>query len=159
MDNLQPNNDSFQTIGHVRILVHEADGSLVSDNLHKNTLTNYAKNASAQMWTGTVLVTPTKIELGNGLPTPPLVTTDPTDTNLWNPAPATLKTCDFATVWLSYYSQYSVTYQTTDSVGTWTEVGLFDANGNLWSHVALNNFIKLNTQTVTVQWQIQHLAS
>jgi hypothetical protein len=152
-------NDVAQAIGYVRIIVQESDGSLVSDTLHKNTLTNFAKNASAQMWTGTVLATPTKIELGNGAPTPPLVTTDPTDTNLWAPVSATMKSCDFTTVWMSYYSQYSVTYQTTDAVGTWTECGLFDANGNMWSHVVLNNFIKLNTQTVTVQWQIQHLAS
>jgi hypothetical protein len=156
---MMDNNDSAQAIGHVRILVHDADGSLVSDNLHKNTLTNYARNASAQLWTGTTLVTPTKIELGNGAPTLPLTTTDPTDTDLWTPQVSTLQVCDFEVVWLSYYSQYSVTYATTSAVGTWTECGLKDANGNLWSHVALNNFIKLNTQTVTVQWQIQHLAS
>ena len=156
---MENKNEAAQAIGHVRILVHDADGSLVSDNLVKNTLTNFAKNASAQMWTGTTLVTPTKIELGNGQPTLPLTTTDPTDTDLWAPVSATLKTCDFTVVWLSYYSQYSVTYQTTDAVGTWTECGLKDSAGNLWSHVALNNFIKLNTQTVTVQWQIQHLAS
>ena len=111
------------------------------------------------MWTGASLVTPTRIELGNGTPTYPLTTTDPTDTTLWAASAPTLKVCDFAVVWLSYYSQYSVTYQTGDAVGTWTECGLLDINGNLWSHVALNNFVKLNTQTVTVQWQIQHLAS
>ena len=153
------NEDSFQTIGHVRILRHAADGSLISDTLHKNQLTNYARNASAQIWTGTVITTPTKIQLGNGVPTYPLTGVDSTDTNLWTPAPATLKVCDFVTVWLSYYSQYSVTYATSEAVGNWTEVGLFDSLGNLWSHVALNNFLKLGTETVTVQWQIQHLAS
>ena len=156
MDNT---NDKVQAIGHVRVLRHAADGSLISDELLKNTLTNYAKSASAQMWTGTSLVTPTIIMLGNGLPIAPLEGTDPTDTALWQAAGTTMKTCDFVTVWLNYYSQYSVTYQTTEAVGTWTEVGLFDVNGNLWSHVALSNFLKDGTETVTIQWQVQHLAS
>jgi len=157
---MDKNNEVFHTIGHVRILVHEADGSLVSDQLVKNTLTNYAKNASAQMWIGTGgIVTPTKIELGNGAPTLPLTSTDPTDTHLWAAVTATLAVCNFTTVWLSYYSQYSVTYNAGTAVGTFTECGLFDVNGNLWSHVALNNFIITSAQTVTVQWQIQHTAS
>lgn len=156
---MESNNEVSHAIGHVRILVHEADGTLVSDNLVKNTLTNYAKNASAQMWVGTSLVTPTKIELGNGAPTLPLTTTDPSDTALWAAVSATMAVCTFTVVWLSYYSQYSVTYNAGTAVGTFTECGLFDVNGNLWSHVALNNFIITSTQTVTVQWQIQHTAS
>lgn len=153
------NEECFQTIGNVRIIRKRADGSLISDVTHKNTLTNYAKNASAQMWTGTVFTTPSKIELGNGVPSYPLTGTDPTDTDLWNADPTTIKTCDFVTVWLNYYSQFSVTYGTTEAVGNWTECALKDANGNMWSHVSLGNFLKSNSETVTVQWQIQHLAS
>lgn len=151
--------DVAQAVGYVRIIKHAPDGSLIYDQTFKNQLTNYARNASAQMWTGTVLATPSKIQLGNGVPTPPLTGVDPTDTNLWNPDPTTLKQVDYAIVWLTYNSQYSVTYQQSEANGNWTEVGLKDANGNLWSHVALNNFLKTTGEVVTVQWQIQHVAS
>jgi hypothetical protein len=74
---------------------------------------------------------------------------------------------DYAQQWLSYYIQYAVTYDTTEVLGTvdpvnnptgsinLTEAGLFDGNGNLFSHVMLNGVTHDNTSTLTLQWQIQ----
>jgi hypothetical protein len=155
-------NEGIHTIGYAKLQVREADGSLVYDEIHKNTLTNYAKNASAQLWIGTTIAPPSKIEFGQGSPTLPLTGTDPTDTALWTPVAASIQAVSFSNIWLTYNSQYSTTYNagvlTATSI-TFTEVGLFDASMNLWSHIALNNFLVTSSQSVTVQWQVAHTGS
>lgn len=151
--------DSSVTVGFMRLIKHNK-GEVVHDKWYKNQLTNFARSASAQLWAGISLPggTPNQIEIGNGSPTAPKTGVDPSDSNLWAPITGTLKTCDFITTWLTYNSQYSVTYQQTEANGVWTEVGLKDAAGNLWSHVQVSDFFKDDTETVTVQWQINHLA-
>jgi hypothetical protein len=151
--------ETATAVGYVHIMKHDAEGNLVEDRWFKNQLTNYARNAAAQMWCGTSLPTPNSIQVGSGSPTAPITGVQQTDTALWSPMAGTLKVVDFATVWLGYNSQYSATYQQSDALGTWTELGLFDANGNLWSHVQLNNLTKDSSSTITVQWQIQHIGN
>jgi hypothetical protein len=152
-------NESATAVGYVHIQKHDANGCLIYDRTFKNQLTNYARSASAQLWAGVHLATPSYIQIGVGSPVYPKTSVDPTDTALWTPVDGTLRQCDFATVWLNYNTQYSVTYQQADAIGTWTELGLVDANGNLWSHVMLDNFSKDSGETVTVQWQVQHIGN
>lgn len=151
--------ENVMAIGYVRLIKHDANGHLLFDRILKNQLTLYARNASAQMWSGSIIKVPSRIQIGNGAPSPPLTGVDPTDTVLWSPIPETLKNIDFATVWLSYNTQYSVTYNQSEANCDWTEIGLLDADGNLWSHVAVTDFTKSDGETVTVQWQIQHIAN
>lgn len=151
--------ESTLAVGHVHITKHDAEGRLIHDKWYKNQITNFAKNATAQLWTGAVLPIPSAIQVGNGSPTLPSTGVDPYDTSLWSPISDTFKQCDFTSVWLNYTSQYSVTYQQSEAIGTWTEVGLFDSQSNLWSHVAISEFTKSSGETVTVQWQIQHLGN
>lgn len=151
--------ETATAVGYVRLIKHDANGVLIYDQIHKNQLTTYARSASAQMWTGNAIATPNSIQVGNGSPTVPRVGVDPSDTALWAPMAGTLRVCDFTSVWLTYTTQYSITYQQSDANGDWTEIGLFDKNGNLWSHVAVTGFTKNSGETVTVQWQIQHIGN
>ncbi len=70
-----------------------------------------------------------------------------------------IQNLDFSTVWLNYTSQYSVTYNTGEAVGTWTEAGLFDVNNSMFAHVQLPSFVKLTGDTVTVQWSVIHIGN
>jgi hypothetical protein len=59
---------------------------------------------------------------------------------------------------MNTYVQYSATWQTTDPVqGTWTEVGLLDANGNLWAHAMLGSFTVNVGEIATVQWLVDFI--
>lgn len=151
--------ESATAVGYVRLQKHNADGCLIYDKTFKNQLTNYARSASAKMWIGTQVLTPSHIQVGVGSPTLPYTSVDPTDTTLWTPLAETLRLCDFAAVWLTYNTQYSVTYQQAEANVAWTELGLLDAAGNLWSHVAVVDFTKDPGETVTVQWQVQHIGN
>ena len=149
-------NEMSLAVGYVRLIKRDASGLLLFDQTFKNQLTNYARYASAQMWTGTIVVVPSQIQVGNG--TIPSSGPLPTDTALWSPMTGTLKQIDYATTWLSYNTQYAVTYDVGEANGQWTELGLFDAAGNLWSHIAVQDFSKDTNESVTVQWQVTHLA-
>jgi hypothetical protein len=53
-------------------------------------------------------------------------------------------------------SNAQATYPNPDTTQqiTLSEAGLFDDNGNLWSHVQLNGVTHDNTTTLSIQWQI-----
>lgn len=121
-----------------------------------NKITNYTRSSLTKWLSGTSVATvapPTQIGAGNGLPpygqTGPL----PTDTALWAPISGTQRVCDQIQVSQGYFAQYNLTYQTTDPAGFYNELGLFDAAGNLWAHVAINQF-KSASQTLTAQWMV-----
>jgi hypothetical protein len=125
--------------------------------LKHNKVTNYALGYIPQILTNTApfpLQLPSQMELGTGSGTPAR-----TDTDLWSPAAATLKPLSAMQVYLQYYMQYICTWQTSDPIqGTWTELGLKDAGGNLWAHAA--STITINTGEMLVgQWQIQMVPS
>lgn len=93
---------------------------------------------------------PTQIGAGTGAGTP-----SPSDTALWAPIAGTQRVCDDIMVTQGYYAQYNITYGAngTDPLGPYTEVGLFDANGNLWAHAAINEYLSTG-QTLTIQWMV-----
>lgn len=134
------------------------DGKLVRERKEHNKVTNYARAYMAQMLVSPYYspVIPSQIELGTGAGTP-----QATDTDLWSPAVSTLKPCSNSQVYLSYFAQFICTYLTSDPiVGTWTEVGLKDANNNLWAHAALpSGFPVYSGEMLVVQWQIQFLGN
>lgn len=157
-------NETATAFGIVRIIKRNSEGEIVEDHLFKNQLTNYARQQAANLWAGPAannyvpVTLPTTIQVGTGAPTPPLTGVDPTDTGLWTAMSGSSKTFDYSTVWLNYTTQYAVTYQQTDAVGTWTELGLFQG-ANLWAHVQLTNFVKASGDTVTVQWNVLHIGN
>jgi hypothetical protein len=156
--------DSFEAIGHVRVTKHDKiTGELVYDKTFKNQITNFARGQVALMWTGQIVEVPTMIAVGTGTNA---AGTQPSDAALWAEFSGSRKNVDYAMTFLNYYTQYSVTYDQTQVLGTVdqvnnptaqisvTEAGLFDSNGNLWSHVALNGVTHDNTTTLSIQWQI-----
>jgi hypothetical protein len=162
--------DGSMAIGHVRVTKRDkVTGEITFDRTYKNQITNYAREQVALVWTGAQgVVFPSQIAVGVGAPPPDISGTTPNDTELWAELSGTRKLVDYATVWLTYYTQYSVTYQQNEAVdlsdpvnnpnGTVsiTEAGLFDANGNLWSHVSLTDVVHDTTQTLSIQWQVLH---
>jgi hypothetical protein len=140
-------------IGIIRAQRRDAvTGELISDNHYFNTSTNFMLSAITGWLSGTKTTTdtppPTQIGAGNGIGTP-----SASDTALWSPISGTQRACDSIEVVRGVYAQYNITYQTTDPNGPYTEVGLFDANNNLWAHASINE-IKSDGQTLTVQWMI-----
>lgn len=150
--------DSLEAEGYVRVIKHDLQGNVVFDQLFKNQITNYARGQMALAWgqsfNGVPMVFPSQIAVGTGSPASGQSGTTPNDTALWSELSGTRKTVDYAQQWLTYYIQYSVTYQTTEAQGTLTEAGLFDSIGNLFSHVQLNGVTHDNTSTLSIQWQI-----
>lgn len=159
--------DSVTAVGTVRVTKRDLKtGEVIFDQTFKNQITNFARQQAALLWAGQVVATPSMIAVGTGSPPTGTSGTTPNDTALWNEFSGSRKQVDYASPWLSYYTQYSVTYQQTEVLGTvdpqnnptgsitLTEAGLFDANGNLWSHVALNGVTHDNTSTLSIQWQI-----
>lgn len=150
--------DSLEAYGTVRVIQRNNQGEVIQDTLLKNQITNYARSQAAVAWgqsvNGIPVMFPSQIAVGTGSPPPGTSGTTPNDTALWNELSGTRKTVDYAQQWLTYYIQYSVTYQTTEAQGSLTEAGLFDANGNLWSHVQLNGVTHDNTSTLSIQWQV-----
>jgi hypothetical protein len=155
--------DSLEAVGHVLVTKRDKKtGEVVFEKLFKNQITNYARGQVAIMWTGTMVNTPSQIAVGTGSST---VGTSSNDTKLWTELTGTRQLVDYAATWLTYYVQYSVTYDQTEALGTvtsgnptgqitLTEAGLFDALGNLWSHVQLNGVTHDNTTTLSIQWQV-----
>lgn len=147
-------------IGIVRTATLDAKTlKVVRAKEYRNKINNYLLQTIVKWLTGTAnsgqgaLLPPTQIQLGSGTGIPTA-----SDTGLWSPIAGTLKTCDFIQPYQSYYGQYSVTYQTTDPSGNYTEIGLFDANGNLWAHVSVNDN-KSSSQLYSVQWLIQSIGN
>lgn len=152
----------YKLVGEVIVTVTNADGSVESKKVY-NKITNYMKSSMAKWLTGTpntgvnALLPPSKIAAGNG--TPPYGVSGPQETDLamWNEMTGTRKSCDQIMVSQAYYAQYNLAYQMTDPEGYYNELGLFDANGNLWSHVAINQH-KSSSQTLTIQWMVYMVA-
>lgn len=129
---------------------------LVSHNIYKNRLTNYSVEAGARLWVDKFVKTPNTITLGTG--SPPGGQDGPlaTDTALWTEDATTEKTVDIKTTFMTIYSEFGATYQTTEINGTqYTEAGLFDADGNMWAH-AIIDINKTSSQTATVLWKVKH---
>lgn len=159
--------DSIKAIGFVRVIKRDArTGEVLQDQLFKNQITNFALQQAAAMWAGQTVATPTMIAVGTGSPPQGQTGTTPNDTALWNEYSGSRKQVDYASTWLNYYTQFSVTYNQNEVLGTvdpqnnptgqitLTEAGLFDANGNLWSHVMLNGVTHDNTSTLSIQWYV-----
>lgn len=163
--------DSLNAIGHVRVIKKDRQtGEILFDQTFKNQITNYARTQMVQAWgmsvNGVVPTFPSKIAVGTGSPPSGQSGTSPNDTALWNEFSGSRLQVDYAQSWLTYYIQYSVTYDTTQVLGTvdpstnptgsinLTEAGLFDSSGNLFSHVMLNGVTHDNTSTLSIQWQI-----
>lgn len=139
--------------GIIRAVKRDAEtGEVVSDNLYNNTDTYYMRSTVANWLAGVKTTTtappPTQIGAGNGFGTP-----SPSDTTLWSPISGTQRTVDSTSLSQGIYAQFNITYQTTDPTGAYTEVGLFDANNNMWAHAVINE-IKSSGQTLTIQWMI-----
>jgi hypothetical protein len=65
------------------------------------------------------------------------------------------------TTFLTVYAEYGVTYQTNEiNDVTYTEAGLYDADGTMWAHAIISLFKATATpQTANVLWKIQVSAS
>lgn len=149
--------DSLTATGFVRVIKQDPKTGLVLfDRTFKNQLTNFARQQSAALWVGTAVQTPNKIAMGTGSPPAGQTSTTPNDTALWNELAGTRQTVSLATTFLSYYSQYQVTYNPNSQSTTITEAGLFDASGNLWSHVMLTGVVWDNTASLSIIWQVLH---
>lgn len=123
----------------------------------KNKVTDYARTYIVQMILNQVsypLIVPSKMELGTGTSTQG---PQGSDTDLWSPVAGTLKGVTTSQQYLTFYAQYICSWQTSDPiVGTWTEIGLKDANGNLWAHSQLTSALPVNVGEMLVgQWQVQ----
>jgi hypothetical protein len=152
--------------GTVRVRQHrKSDGRLIFDKTFKNQIQTFAVQQAASMWAGNYVLTPSQIQVGTGSPPAGQSGTTPNDGGLWTPMAGTLKRVDYAIVFLSVYTQWSVTYQQNEAIGTvttgnphaqitLTEAALLDANGNCWSHVQLTGVAHDNTSTLSIQWQI-----
>ncbi|UJF36625.1 hypothetical protein [Paenibacillus hexagrammi] len=155
-------NNGYSLVGIVEVTVTNADGSVESKKVY-NKITNYAKKSLAKWLSGSpntgtgAVLPPTVIAAGNG--TPPYGVTGPlaTDTALWSEMTGTRKSCDQIMVTQAYYAQYNLAYQMSDPEGYYNELGLFDANGNLWAHVAIDQY-KSASQTLTIQWMVYMIA-
>lgn len=158
--------DKVTAIGMVRVIKRDAKtGEVILDKTFKNQITNYARSQAAALWAGQSVPVPSKIAVGTG--SPPSGQTGPTasDTALWNEISGSRKQIDYAQTWLGFYTQYSVTYQQTEVLGTitqqnptgqitLTEAGLFDSTGGLWAHVMLSGVTHDNTSTLSIQWYV-----
>lgn len=135
----------------------ELHPQLTEKRLFKNTLTDYAVQAAAGLWVDKYVKTPSRIVLGTGQA--PIGQTDPlpSDEALWTIDATTDRVCDVRDVFMAVYSEYGITYQTTelDPATTYTEAGLLDADGKLWAHVKLN-LTKTSTQTAVILWKVYH---
>lgn len=153
--------DAISHVGTVTVLKHDVKtGKLIYKENFKNQITNYALSQVALAWAGQSGINyPNTITVGTGTPPAGQSGTLPTDTMLWNELAGTRLTCTYISAWLTYYTQYSVTYSQTQAIGTLTEAGLLDSGGNLWSHVILNNIVHDSTSTLTIQWQVAHIGN
>ncbi len=141
--------------GQVRITAVDAQGNTVYDSgWVKNQVTNYAASAVAQWLTGknnsgfSPVLPPAYTELGTGTGTP-----SPTDTNLFTPVTATNQWCATFTNPSAGVAQWTSQYfGTINNAGSYTEEGLFDANGNLWAHLVEAVTITQGLAT-TIVWQ------
>lgn len=121
----------------------------------ENTVTNYARQYMVSMLTNSIsypIAVPSQMELGTGSGTP-----SQSDTDLFSPSAGTLKPCSGIRPYLTYYAQYVTTWQSTDPIqGTWTEIGLFDENMNLWAHSILSSNVAIKSGEILVaQWNVQ----
>lgn len=158
--------DAITAVGSVRVIKRDArTGEVIFDEVFKNQITNFARGQAAALWAGQIVPVPSMIAVGTGSPPQGQTGTTANDTALWNECPGSRKQIDYAQPWLGYYTQYSVTYQQTEVLGTitqqnmtgqitLTEAGLFDVNGNMWAHVMLNNVTHDNTSTLSIQWMV-----
>jgi hypothetical protein len=124
----------------------------------QNTVTNFARRQIVSVLTNSVssIIPPSKMELGTGSGTP-----SASDTNLWSPSAPTMKQCSSIQAYLTYYAQFICTWLSTDSIqGSWTEVGLFDSNNNLWAHSAITLGVSIATgDALAAQWSVQIISS
>lgn len=124
----------------------------------KNTVTNFARQQIVSILTNSVssIIPPSKMELGTGSGTP-----SASDTALWSPSAPTMKQCSSIQAYLTYYAQFITTWLSTDSIqGSWSEVGLFDSNNNLWAHSAIPLGVSISTgDAMACQWSIQIISS
>jgi hypothetical protein len=159
--------DSMMAIGYVVVEKRDKQtGEVTYHETFKNQITNYALTQVAAMWAGQKVNTPTMISLGTGSPPNGQIGTTPNDTGLWNEFSGSRQQVDYATVWLSYYTQFSATYQANQILGTYdatnnptsqislTEAGLWDGYGNLWSHVQLSGVTHDSNSILSIQWQV-----
>jgi hypothetical protein len=98
---------------------------------------------------------PMFMQLGTGTGTPASA-----DTQMWVPAPETTILCT-ARSYLHTYLQCVATWRPGDLTpdSTWSEVGLFDANQNMWAHTSIGSMIIHKGEALTCQWGIGLAAS
>lgn len=144
-----------------------ATGALIERKEYHNLVTSYALAYIAQVITGGVqasssgaLALPAKMELGTGSGTPQV-----SDTALWTPSVATLQALSVSQQYLNTIAQFGATWVTGSAAqgsasvpNTWTEAGLFDANGNMWAHAPINVSVYAS-EYLTVQWNINFIPS
>lgn len=153
-------------VGHVRVVKRDAHtGNVLFDGTFKNQIQTYALQQAAAMWAGQYVPPINQIQVGTGSPPSGQTGTTPNDGGLWTPLAGTRLTVDYADVWLSVYTQWSVTYDQTQCLGTisssnpngqitLTEAALLDATGACISHVILNGVTHDNQSTLMIQWQV-----
>lgn len=143
--------------GIVKAQVRDATtGTLIRETEYHNTDTYFMRASVAKWLAGTAttstLTPPSQIGAGTGFGTP-----SPSDTALFAPISGTQRNCDSISTALGYFAQYNLQYQTSDPNGPYSEVGLFDANNNLWAHASISEY-KASGQTLTIQWMVGMVA-
>ncbi len=143
--------------GRVRIVTRRrADQAILTDSgWHTNTVTNAALAAMVQWLTGTGNIGyaaapyPNYVELGTGSGTP-----EPTDTALFAPVAVTNTRVAILQPAADNPAQaeWIVAFPASAPAGSYTEAGLFTADGTLFAHVA-GLTIELSASTTTsLQW-------
>lgn len=137
--------DAMESVGWVRVTKRDKEtGEVVYDKWHKNTITNYAMQQCALMWTGVMPQVPSQIAVGTG--TGYGNGTQASDTYLWSEFSGSRKQVDYAETWLNYYTQYSVTYQSTEVLGAMLNWN--DPEYNYPDNVSAANFWTTNSGTI-----------
>ena len=118
--------------GDVRVMKYDAEsGLLLSDNLHHNTATNWARAVIASLLitapntenTVFTLSRPLYISLGTGTQTP-----SNTDLAMFSETYGMRIPISYTSSLQAFVAQFSANYQTTDPNGTFYEAGLWDSN-------------------------------
>lgn len=143
-------------IGYVEVTF--SDGTAITA---KNRLTDHARASLAALTVGEFVKTPSRIVLGVGAPTAPFTGPTPDDTALWVEVSDTRRTVDVKSTFLTYTSEFGVTYDTGEVNDVdFTEAGLEDADGVMWAHVMFEMPIRKNAlQTMSVRWKILHVGN
>lgn len=159
--------DDITARGSVQWIIRDRKSRIVSCGVCRNKTNNNALAALAQWATGvanigigTTVPVPSQMQLGTGTGTPAA-----TDPGLFTAASGTLQQITNASVYQTFYAQYTAYWGSSTPAGNYTEAVLLDKNNVCWAHVLLQTsanqpYIPIQSgQTLTILWKLQLLGN